>query len=434
MEALEKATAELEKLTGAFAEYRKASNERMEQIEKHGKASDELLTKMAGLEKQLARVDEVKAELDEAKTRMDAMEAAGGAPAKTKDDPARPYKSLGEQLMSVIKSEVDNETDPRLKQIKAVSGLSEGQPSDGGFLVQTDYRSELLRRTYETGAISSRVRRIPISANANGVKIPAIDETSRADGSRMGGMQTYWGVEGGSPTASKPKLREIELTLHKLYALCYLTEELMADAGALEAFVMSEFPVEMNYAVENAFLRGDGVGKPLGILNSGASVTVEKEPSQTAGSIVFENVINMWARMWSRSRPNAVWLINQDCEPQLARMSLAVGTGGVPVYLPAGGLSTSGYASLMGRPVIPVEYCSSVGNVGDVILADFSQYLSIDKGGIESQSSMHVRFVEGETALRFTYRCDGQPTWNSALTPANSTNTLSPVVLLQTRS
>jgi HK97 family phage major capsid protein len=151
--------------------------------------------------------------------------------------------------------------------------------------------------------------------------------------------------------------------------------------------------------------------------------------------VVYENVLNMWSRMWARSRANAVWLVNQDVEPQLYTMALNVGTGGAPVYLPAAGASAAPYATLFGRPVIHVEYCATMGTTGDILLMDFSQYALADKGGIQSAMSMHVNFLYDETVFRFVYRVDGQPLWNAALTPASgSANTLSPYVALATRS
>jgi HK97 family phage major capsid protein len=114
-------------------------------------------------------------------------------------------------------------------------------------------------------------------------------------------------------------------------------------------------------------------------------------------------------------------------------MTINVGTGGVPVYMPAGGVSGAPYATLFGRPVIAVEYCSTLGTEGDIMFLDLSQYLMIDKGGIQTASSMHVRFVNDEQVFRFVYRVDGQPLWNAPLTPANSTATQSPFITLATR-
>jgi HK97 family phage major capsid protein len=108
--------------------------------------------------------------------------------------------------------------------------------------------------------------------------------------------------------------------------------------------------------------------------------------------------------------------------------------GGTPVYMPPGGLSAAPYGTLMGRPVIPVEQCSTLGTVGDIVLADMSQYLLIDKGGIQSAVSMHVQFANDETVLRFVYRVDGQSLWSDDLTPYQGTNTVSPFVALASRT
>ena len=136
------------------------------------------------------------------------------------------------------------------------------------------------------------------------------------------------------------------------------------------------------------------------------------------------------------SRPNSVWLINQDIEPDLHTMSIAVGTGGIPVYMPANGLSQQPYGTLYGRPVLPIWQCQTLGTAGDIILADMSQYLLAEKGGIQSASSIHVKFQYDETAFRFVMRLDGQPWWNSALTPfkGGATKTLSPFVVLESRT
>ena len=54
----------------------------------------------------------------------------------------------------------------------------------------------------------------------------------------------------------------------------------------------------------------------------------------------------------------------------------------------------------------------------------------ISKGGVEAASSIHVKFVEDETAFRFVFRVDGQPIWASAVTPFQGSDTVSPFVAL----
>ena len=341
----------------------------------------------------------------------------------------RKFKTFGEQLMAAYRASMPGgQVDNRLTT-RAASGLNESNPSDGGFLVQQDFVSELLKRTYETGILASKVKKIPISTSANGLKINAVDEDSRANGSRFGGVQTYWEGEADKLAGSKPKFRVLELSLKKLTGLCYATDELLQDTAALESVIRQAFAEEFGFKIDDAILTGTGAGEPLGILNSSSLVTVAKETNQ-AEKITVENLIKMWNRVWSRSRNNAVWFINQEIEPYL--YTLKIGT--TPVYVPAGGLSEKPYGTLFGRPVIPLEQCSALGEVGDIILADLNQYLLIDKGGINAQSSIHVRFLYDENVFRFIYRVDGQPIWNKPLTPYKGTATQSPFVALAKRN
>jgi len=350
-----------------------------------------------------------------------------------KDEADQPFGSLGEQLMAVKNFAVTSgmRHDARLK---APTGLSEGQPSEGGFLVQTDFATTLLEKVYADSSVVSRVTRMPISSNSNAIKIPAVAETSRADGSRFGGIRAYWLNEAGTKTASQPAFSQIALELKKLAGACYTTDELLQDAPALEAWIKMAFTKEFDFKITDAILNGDGAAKPLGIENAPCVISVAKETGQAADTVIFENIIKMWARLYAPCRTNAVWLISQDVEPQLFSMSLAVGTGGIPVYMPAGGISGAPYGTLMGRPVLPIEQCDNVGDKGDILLADLSQYIMIDKGGVQGASSIHVNFLTDETVFRFVYRVDGQPWWKSALTPFNGGDTLSPFVNLAERA
>lgn len=356
------------------------------------------------------------------------MEPAKPNPRKTPAEGEQCFATFGEQMLAVYRAAApDGRIDPRLTT-RAASGLSESVPSDGGFLVQQDFVTELLKRTYETGILASRVSRIPLSTNANGLKINGVDESSRANGARWGGIQTYWENEADQLIASKPKFRVMDLTLKKLTGLCYTTDELLQDAAALESVLRQGFAEEFGFKIDDAILAGTGTGQPLGILNSDALVKVPKESGQTE-LIKVENLFNMWSRLWGRSRANAVWYINQELEPLLFTMKI----GDVPVYIPAGGLSEAPYATLFGRPVVPLEQCSAAGEAGDIILADMSQYLLIDKGGINAASSIHVRFLYDENVYRFIYRVDGQPIWNKPLQPYKGSASVSPFVALASR-
>lgn len=356
----------------------------------------------------------------------------GGAGQETPEERSG-FSSLGEMLSAVRRSAEFGQHDNRLVRSSA-EGMNETVPSEGGYLVGQDLLGGVAKRMYDRSLIAGRCERIPIGANSNSLKWNEIDEVSRKDGSRNGGVRAYWTGEAGTVAASFPKLATQTISLQKVMAFVYATEELLQDTTALEAMVTNLVGDEIAYKLDDTILNGDGSGKPLGWANSNAAITVSKESGQAAGSIVFENIVKMRSRLWARSRGNSVWYINQDCEPELHTMSLAVGTGGVPVYLPASGLAGAPYDTLYGRPVIPIEHAETVGTAGDIWYCDPSQYRLIDKGGIKQAVSMHVKFLTDEQVFRFTYRVNGQPLWSSALTPAKGVNTQSPFVRLQTRA
>jgi HK97 family phage major capsid protein len=427
---------------------RKLQDELAALTTKHGELLRQTESEGADVIALLAQSDAIEAEIStkkaelaaieklEEKTRQNAELAAAAAPrAEVRERILdKPWTSLGEQMQAVVTAaKRPHATDPRLLQSLAASGLNETVGSDGGFLVQTDFSSELLKRAYETGQIASRCRKVPISSNANGLRLNALDETSRANGSRFGGVQAYWENEADATTASKPKFRTMELYLKKLMGLCHATEELLADASALGSVLSQGFGEEFGFKIDDAIINGTGAGQPLGYMNSAALVSVAKESSQVAATVVVENVFKMRARLWARSRANSVWLINQDIEPQLHSMTLG-STGQTPVFMPAGGVSGMPFDTLYGRPIIPIEQAATLGTVGDIALVDLSQYLLIDKGGLNAATSLHVRFLNDEQTFRFILRIDGQPIWNAPLTPYKGSATQSPFVVLATRS
>jgi HK97 family phage major capsid protein len=211
------------------------------------------------------------------------------------------------------------------------------------------------------------------------------------------------------------------------------SDELLEDQTAYTQIVESAFAEEMAFTLDDAIVRGTGVGQPLGILNAGAYVSVAAEGGQAADTFVAENVWGMYARLPARSLARAEWYINSALIPQLAQLQLAVGTGGVPLYIPAGGISQAPFGTLLGRPINFIEQASAPGDVGDAILADLSQYLLIKKGDIQRASSIHVYFDTDETAFRWVWRVNGQPLWTSAVTPYKGTPTVTPFVGLAAR-
>jgi HK97 family phage major capsid protein len=351
-----------------------------------------------------------------------------------------PYP-LGDFLMDVHADAMKRETGHRFKlqnqKFKAAaSGMNESAPSDGGFLVGTQQAGMLSQRAYNEGQVAALCQRVQISGPFNGLKYAAIDESSRADGSRSGGVLSYWKNEGNAATAKAPKFREDTMNLEKLIGLAYVTEELLQDSTALEGIIMAEFGKEFAFQLDDKVLNGTGAGQPLGILNAPALVSQAKETGQTAATISFDNIIKMYSRLWSGSNMASTrWVCNRECFPQLMSLSIKVGTAGYPLYIPGNSLTGAPNGTLLGIPVVFAEQALALGTAGDIYLADFGQYRIIEKAGIQAASSMHVLFTTDEMAYRFTMRVNGQPLWNKPVTPYKGTSsTISPFVALAVRS
>jgi HK97 family phage major capsid protein len=305
-------------------------------------------------------------------------------------------------------------------------------PSEGGFLVPEEFRAELLRVALESAIVRPRARVIPMGTPR--IKFPAIDSTSNAS-SVYGGIIGYWSEEGAALTASSAKFSSITLDAQKLTGYAEVPNELLADSAvSVSAFIDQTFPEALAWFEDIAFLRGTGVGEPLGILHAGntAAVSVTKESGQLADTIVWENLVKAFARMLPQSLSRAVWVAHIDTFPELATMALSVGTGGGPIWLKDGAAGAP--MTILGRPVIFTEKAETLGDAGDINLIDFGYYLIGDRQQLSAQTSEHFKFSTDTTAYRIIQRVDGRPWLKSAITPNKGSSTLSPFVKIAARA
>lgn len=349
-------------------------------------------------------------------------------------DPENPWRSFGEFLGAVARAaSPGGSVDPRL--YAGPTGGSANVPGEGGFLIRPTWSDILLRRGRERSKLLDRTTTIPIGAGSDSFEAPYLQQTDRsAAATRFGGVQVYRRAEADTVTATKiDQFKKFELRLEDLMGLAYVTERQLQDIVALQAYIEDAFTSAMAFKADDELIRGTGAGQCLGVLNAPCLVTVAKEGGQAADTIDAKNVVKMFARLHPRNMGSAMWYINASILPQLMQAYLAAGTGGQLVYTPPGGLSAAPYGTLLGRPVEALEHCSAIGDVGDILFADWSDYLVIEKGGVEMADSMHVRFLYNERVFRFTYRMNGQPKEPAAVTPYKGTDTLSAFVTLAAR-
>jgi HK97 family phage major capsid protein len=350
------------------------------------------------------------------------------------------FHSLGEMAFHVRRSALNGgSVDPRLERLAAATTYgNETSGTDGGFAVPPDFRNTIMETVMGGDTLVGRCDQIRTSSN--NFSCPA-DETTPWQTS--GGIQAYWDGEASTMTQTKPSLQDRTVKLNRITALVAMTDELLEDAPALDSYLRRKAPQKIAHKVDDAILHGTGNGMPLGIAASPSIVSVTKESSQIADSLIANNIIKMYNRMYAPSRSTAVWLINPELEPWMMKLSLAgldndgntVSGWGSQLYFPPGGLSGSPYGVLLGRPVIPHQACKTAGDVGDIFFADFSQYMLLLKAGANPRvdTSMHLWFDQNATAFRFVLRVGGMPWWSTTMAAANGSATYSPFVTLGAR-
>lgn len=411
---------------GQARELTKEENEEYEQLEKRS----------AELQKNIERAEKVAA----AKAKVEKLnQPVNNSPTieivrnenHDENGEYRGFSSFGEQLSCIASAALNphRPADKRLLEChRAASGANEDVGAEGGFAVQPDFAMQLFTNVVDAGVLAPLCTQIPTSKNS--MLLTLLDETDISIGSQFGGVRSYWRAEAGTVTATKPKYRTERVEAEALEALYYVTEELLEDAPALQAFVEKGFTTAMAFQLDDAILRGDGSGKPLGILNAPALISQAKETSQAADTIQFENVNGMVDSLQGGS---GVWFAHRTCFAQLRTMVIAGASSDVPVWLPAGAYGAP-EQTLFGQPLRRCEHCNVLGDKGDILYLDLSKYMLLKKSGVKASESSHVAFLTSERVFKWTQRVNGLPLVNSAITDAQGSGTTSPFVTLAERA
>jgi len=345
------------------------------------------------------------------------------------DDGTGGFRSLGEFLVRVRKACASGIKDSRLLR-KTAGHMEIGDDSQGGYLVPEQWAKEIYSVALEDAIV--RPRATVLKATSDSLKVRRMVETSRVS-SLFGGITFRWLEEAGSKAyrVSKPALGELELTPHKLVGGCFVSNELEADYGKFGDFMKISFGRALRFIEDDSFINGTGVNQPMGVINSGALITV---PRAQANSILYDDVVGMALRLLPDSWNRAVWIMNSDTLEEIFRLD-TVEAGVVSVV-------NVNDRKLLGLPIIVSEKAYALGTTGDLLLADFSHYVIADREmtidasrdmdylQLRLQNYEHVGFVTDETFWRVVLRVDGQPIMGDPITPYRGANTVSAFVVL----
>lgn len=413
---------------------------------------DELAALESASEEQLAELDaildtEIPA-LDAQLARHEAlMEAERRAPSPTgtspisvspgvERDPMRGFADAADFGLAVRAAcrKASPVIDPRLAALQgeersiraAPTGYHQEGHSAEGYEVPPEMRDEIFELIFSGEDLLSLVEVEPTSSNS----VEWLRDESTPWGTT--GIQAYWGAEGGQLTSSKLDTAGEQLRLHKLHAYVLATDELLSDAPRLRTRLTRGAARAISWKASEAIMRGTGAGQPLGWENAACLVEVAKETSQTADTIVAENITKMYSRLLVTGGDRVVWLANRDTVPQFIDLKI----GNEPSWANQnGGMREAPTGQLLGYPLLFTEHCKTVGDAGDIQLVNLSgYYAAMKQGGAKFASSIHLFFDYDIEAFRWTFRLGGQPFLSAAVSPANGSNTKSHFVYLAARA
>jgi HK97 family phage major capsid protein len=342
-------------------------------------------------------------------------------------DPKAGFKNAQEMLSVIAKNRGQAGTDKRLNFLAAVGSDEQSTVSGefGGFAVPKALFSETLKVMPDGDPTANLCRNIPMES-------PSVSINARVDKNHstsvVGGLQVYRTGELNALTSSRQSMEQIDLKAEDLNGLTYVSKQLLNASPATVASILSDFPDAFAEKEFREKISGTGVGQFEGVLNSAALITVAKETAQTADTVVVKNLGKMMARCYNYESASVAWLVNHDVLPELMALGDASGAN---VFTPS---AIEGITyQLFGKPVIVTDKAAALGDAGDVMLINWSEYLVGTYGSEESAESIHVRFEYNESAFKFYKANDGRGWWKSVLTP-KAGSTKSPFIILGARA
>ena len=305
------------------------------------------------------------------------------------------------------------------------ASMVEGVPSSGGFSVPEPLAAAWLDSSLESELI--RPRATVYSMESATRKAIGWDCKNQTGGTLFGGFSMGMLSETGTGSPQVGKLRVIELVARKGAVFCDISNELSEDGMGIDAQIDNAIRLSIGYGLDNLFLNGVGASEPLGLRNSPAKISVAKENAQVADTILYPNLVNMYARMYPAGRQKAVWIANSGTLTQLMGLTIGTASAYIPVMK-----EENGQFYIFGRPVLFNSHSPVLGDADDIIFADLSQFAVGIRRDLRIEKSTIPGWTQDLLSYRALIRFDGLCTWNTFLTPKNG-STMSCIVGLDER-
>ena len=337
---------------------------------------------------------------------------------KTQSDKTGGFEDFGEFLDAVKRVHIDSQSDGRIDDLRA-KVMTIGTDSSGGVLVPEQFAEEIFAHAIEESVVMSKAFIQPMKTDK--VNMPRLRDADRSS-NMFGGVSFNWLTETAdrSTNEASPAVAELELEANNGVATAYVSNNLIADAYDFAAFFRYAFGKTVGFYVDAAAFNGTGNGQPLGVIPSGAAIAVSRSSANKVDMVDLKNLAKRFSPSgWRRGD----LFINQEVIPQFFELQSEAANSVSVVNLMT--------RKFFGIDVVPTEYIPALGTKGDVVLADFSQYV-IGKRSLVISASGHVPdyFQANKTLWKIEVRIDGQPAVDAAYTPYKGSSTVSPFIVL----
>lgn len=270
--------------------------------------------------------------------------------------------------------------------------LNEGSDTEGGYLVPDEFENKLVTGLKENTVIRAHAHVITTSGGLH--KIPVVASHGSAS----------WIDEEGAYTESDETFGQVQLDAHKVGTIIKVSEELLNDSAFdLENYIAEEFTRRIGDKEEEAFLTGNGTGKPTGILNAtgGGQVGVT---TASATAITADELIDLYYSLKAPYRKKAIWVLNDTTIKAIRKLKDSNGN-----YLLQPALKDGEVSTILGRPYFTSAYAPEIAAGAKTILfGDLSYYWIGDRQGI-SFKRLNERYADnGQIGFLAFKRLDGK--------------------------
>jgi HK97 family phage major capsid protein len=301
--------------------------------------------------------------------------------------------------------------------------LSMGVAAEGGLLVPDRWRDEILMIQPEEEVVMPFATVIPAGSPPDAKEhFPAL--TQGANGV-LGGLAFAWIAEGGLKPETDYDLEDADLEPREYACHVVISDKLLRNSEAAGDFLRRMLNLGVAQNRDLALVKGDGVGKPLGVLHATNPAVIDVNRA-AANLIDLDDVVGMFSALLASSYSSARWIAHQTTLPQLITIADAAGNS---IWI-QGNAAKGIPPTLFGVPVKITGRSFALGARGDLALCDLSYYLVKLGSGPFVDASPHVHFTTNKTVVKAFGNIDGQSWLSAPLTLDDGATQASPFVVL----